>query len=149
MNKHLTKEQTYDRCLMDENLIPKNEIDKEQITYLLQTANEDSKALIALSKTKKDNWNEVYKLAYDVLHTLSEALLLSDKLKSLNPQCLFSALCVKHPELELNWEFFEKIRMKRDKIIEQSTSISQQDYKEIELQFTLYRTVLINSITKA
>lgn len=93
-------------------------------------------------------WNSVYKLHYDALHGLVEGFLRFDKVKSENHQCLFAYLCKKHPELELDWDFFEKIRTKRNGINYYGTPVNQNDWKEAELQLTLYFNKLKKEIEK-
>lgn len=137
-----TKEQIYERCVAEGKLAPSEEPDKDKIKTTLQIAEEDLEA--ARDSMKKKRWNSGYKAYYDVLRELVEALLSFDKIKSWNHQCLFSYICVKHPELELSWDFFEKIRTKRNGINYYSAKVSEEDWNEVKLQFELY----INSIKK-
>src|SRR3989344_5758651 len=83
-------------------------------------------------------WNAIYKLHYDILHELIEAFLRFDKMKVRTHECLFVFLCEKHPELELDWDFFEKIRTKRNGSIYYGKALSYQDWEEIKLQMNLY-----------
>jgi len=69
-----------------------------------------------------------------------------DKVKSQNHQCLFSYLCAKHPELELDWGFFEKIRTKRNGVHYYGNPISKNDWKEIELQLGLYVNTILAAL---
>jgi len=66
--------------------------------------------------------------------------------KSFNHKCLFAYLCVKHPELELDWNFFEKIRTIRNGIHYYGIAISQKDWKEVELQMNLYIKLLKKAV---
>ena len=70
--------------------------------------------------------------------TLNEALVLFDMKKVANHQCLFAYLCTYHPELEFDWNFFERIRTKRNGIEYYGAPATQQEFKEIELQTKLY-----------
>jgi len=74
----------------------------------MQTATDTAKTL------PKDSikWNSVYKLAYDSIHGMTQALILFDKVKIDNHQCLFAYLCEKHEELEFSWEFLRKYELK-------------------------------------
>ena len=90
----------------------------------------------------KKRWNPAYTLYYDALHLLVESLLVLDKVKSKNHQCLFTYLCVKHPELEFDWDFFEKVRTKRNGIHYYGNPITEQDWKSIDLQLNLYISTL-------
>ena len=147
MPKSLTKEEAYVNCNTDGMFLPQKDIDKGKVKTMLAIVEEDLKTISEL-KNKTDRANTLYKLSYDVVHTLTEALLLFDKVKSLNHQCLFAHLCIKHPELELDWDFFEKIRTRRNGIHYYGASRSWQDWKEIELQAMLYIKTLKDEILK-
>ena len=137
------KNDVYERCNAEGNLRPLETINIDKIKANMGNAEEDLES--AKDILSKQRWNSAYKLYYDVVHELVEAYLAFDMVKSLNHQCLFSYLCVKHPELELNWDFFEKMRTKRNGINYYSTPVTQQDWKEIEFQMNLY----IQSLKKA
>ena len=145
MPKILTKEEAYNKCETEGMFIPKKEIDKDKINSMLEIIEEDLITINEL-KEKMDRWNTIYKLSYDVIHTLTEAFLMFDKIKSLNHQCLFAYLCIKHPELEFDWNFFEKIRTKRNGINYYGSSVAKQDYKDIEVQIFLYINTLKKTI---
>ena len=83
-----------------------------------------------------------------MIHQLVESLLIFDKVKSTNHQCLFASLCVKHPELELSWDFFEKIRTKRNGMNYYGAPVQDKDWKEVGLQFELYINLLTKEIKK-
>ena len=144
MPKSLSIDEAFLKCNEEGMFIPQQEIDTEKIMSMLEISEEDSKALQDLIKAKR--WNALYKIAYDVLHTLCEALLLTDKIKSQNHHCLFAYVCKNHPELELNWGFFEKVRTKRNGIHYYGTSVKQPDWKEVELQIRLYTKAIRQAI---
>lgn len=141
MPKSLTKEEAYQKCESGGMFLPQSEIDARKIKSMLQMVEEDLKTIDEL-KNKNDRFNTIYKLSYDVLHTLTEAVLMFDKVKSMNHQCLFAYLCCQHPELELDWDFFEKIRTKRNGIHYYGSSIERQDWKEINVQAMVYISTL-------
>jgi len=143
----LTKEEAYDRCTADGAFLPKQEVDSAMIESMLKISEEDLKTIQELKK-KGDRWNTLYKLSYDVLHILCEALVLFEKVKSLNHQCLFAYICVKHPELELDWDFFELIRTKRNGIHYYGTSVNKDDWIRINVQISLYVKLLTEQIGK-
>jgi hypothetical protein len=151
MPKYLTKEEAFAKCKKEGCYIPIEVVDLEKIKSTFEISDSD----ISSAKILKDNiqkeskgWNSVYKLYYDALHELVEAFLRFDKIKSDNHQCLFAYLCEKHPELEFNWEFFEKVRTKRNGINYYGTPINHQDWKEVELQFHLHVNKLKEEIKK-
>ena len=71
-----------------------------------------------------------------------------EKIKIDNHRCLFAYLCEKHTELEFNWDFFEKVRTKRNGINYYGTPVEYNDWKEVELQFALYAKKLREEIKK-
>ncbi len=147
MPKSLTQDEAYNICISEGKLLPIAEVDRGIVESMIAIAEEDLLSIADLKK-KSDRWNTVYKLSYDVLHTLTEAFLMFDSIKSVNHQCLFAYLCVKHPELDLQWDFFEKVRTKRNGIHYYGASIHKEDWKAIEVQMSLYVNLLKTEIKK-
>ncbi|MGE0792798.1 MAG: hypothetical protein AB7V77_01300 [Candidatus Woesearchaeota archaeon] len=144
MVKELSLEESYDLCVAEGNFIPIAEINKDKIKSMLNIVDED---LLTIEELKKTNrFNTLCKLNYDVLHTLTEAFLIFDKIKVKNHKCLFTILCLKHSDLDLDWNFFEKIRTKRNGIHYYGTNLSRDDWKELNLQTSLYINVLKTKI---
>jgi hypothetical protein len=108
----LTLEDVYDRCLMNGYLIVLDTIDNKRTENILVIGKEFSESAAAT----KPRINSAFKLYYDSIKTYSLACILFDKVYSADDRSIFAALCIKHPELEFDWNFFEKIRMKNDAI---------------------------------
>lgn len=111
--------EVYASCQKDGYLIQQEEVDKVKITHMIAIALGDLEGIQMLIKnTSKESpiWSTIYKLIYDALHQFVEAFVRLDRIKSGNHQCLFAHLCEKHPELELDWSFLEKVRTKRNGI---------------------------------
>jgi len=142
--KSKTQEQAYDQCVADGMFLPQNTVELARIKAMLVIAEEDVASITDLKV--KGRWNTLYKLSYDVLHTLAEALILHDKVKCANHQCLFAYLCTKHPELELDWNFFERLRTRRNGIHYYGETITAADYKASEVQLTLYIKTLHDAL---
>lgn len=141
MPKYLTQQDAFLKCKKEGKLIIVEEVEKEKIKAMLLIAEGDIAAGKTLKKdlpTKSNQWNSVYKLYYDALHELVVAFLHFEKIKSDNHQCLFVCLCEKHPEFDFNFDFFEKIRTKRNGINYYGSAVTFNDWKEVELLFTLY-----------
>ncbi|MDP3918323.1 MAG: hypothetical protein Q8Q35_00260 [Nanoarchaeota archaeon] len=151
MPKYITQKEAFMKCNEEGKIIITEEVDIERIksTILIAEADIESAEIIKKNIPKQSNkWNSVYKLYYDALHELVESFLKFDKIKTSNHQCLFSYLCEKHPELEFNWEFYEKIRTKRNGINYYGKAIDFYDWKEIELQIIIYIQRLKKEIQK-
>lgn len=144
MPEFRSKEEVFEKCNAEGNLIPLDRINLHKVIHTLQIAEEDLET--ARESIKKKRLNSGYKSFYDVLRELAEAYVLFDKLRSRNHQCLFAYLCVKHPELELDWNFFEKVRTKRNGINYYSQMVSLNDWKQVEVQFSLYINLMKNRI---
>ena len=133
-------------CTENGQILTDQEVEKERILTGVMLAEEDF--IVAQEAMKKKHWNSCYKMHYDVLHQLAEAYVLIDKIKSRTHHCLFAYLCAQHPELELDWNFLEKVRTKRNGINYYGTPVQEKDWKEVTLQFQLYIRLLQERIKK-
>ena len=119
MPKYLTQDDAFMKCRKEGNFIVMEDTDAEKIESMVSIANADVEAANSIRKNlpkQSNQWNSIYKLYYDALHELVESFLRLEKIKIDNHQCLFAYLCEKHPELEFNWDFFDKVRTKRNGI---------------------------------
>jgi len=151
MPEYLTQDEAFLKCRREGRVIYTESVDIEKIKATLLIAESDVRSADILRKSlpKEDSsWNSVYKLYYDALHELAESFLRFDKVKADNHQCLYAYLCTEHLELEFSWEFFEKVRTKRNGIHYYGAPISYKDWKEVELQFSLYIKKLEEEIDK-
>lgn len=134
-----------EKCDAKGQILPLAEIDIELIKTIIELSKADQEAIEKLKKDlKKESliWNNIYIFYYDALHKLVDAYLRFDKIISLNHLCLFTYLCEKHQELELDWDFFDKIRTKRNGINYYGQKITYDDLKSIEVQIKLYISLL-------
>lgn len=151
MPKYLAQKEAFLKCQKEGKFIITEETDTEKIKSTLKIAGSDVEAAKVIKKNlpkQSDLWNSIYKLYYDALHELSESYLRFEKIKTDNHQCLFAYLCEKFPELEFSWDFFEKVRTKRNGINYYGVPVSFEDWKEVELQFSLYIKKLKEEIAK-
>ncbi|HLC90418.1 MAG TPA: hypothetical protein VJI15_01495 [Candidatus Nanoarchaeia archaeon] len=146
MQSSKTAEEAYDRCIAENNLFPLSEIDESRVRSNLVLAKECFEG--AKENSIKKRWNAGFISSYDVLHLLTESLLIFDKIKSRNHQCLFTTLCVKHQELELDWLFFEMVRAKRNGLHYYGMLITEKEWKSIELQLKLYISTLEKEVER-
>ena len=151
MPEYLTQSEAFLKCKKEGKYHSIEEIDIAKIKSILMIAQADvdsANALIKITTKHSIQWSSIYKLYYDALHELSEAFLCFERIKIDNHQCLFAYLCVKYDELELNWEFLEKVRTKRNGINYYGTLIHFPDWKEVEIQFNLYINKMKEEIGK-
>ncbi len=91
------------------------------------------------------DWTFVFREHYESLRGLIEAFLLFDGIAAENHQCKNAYICTKHPELDLNWEFLETIRLKRNAINYRGQLLKYNDWKDLKLNFELH----ISALSKA
>ncbi|MBI4146509.1 hypothetical protein HY489_04180 [Candidatus Woesearchaeota archaeon] len=136
-------------CTNEGSFSPLAKIDTDQVRAMFDVALADFGTVKEWSKKaarESGQWNAIYKLAYDVLHTLSEAFLVFDKIKARTHECVFAYLCEKHPEFEFDWNFFEKVRTVRNRSIYYGEPASYAHWKEIDLQINLYIKTLEKAV---
>jgi hypothetical protein len=129
----------YRACSKEGSFLPLAKIDTAIIKSMLTLASEDLRTVEywrAHAPRTSGQWNAIYKLAYDVLHALAECILHLDGIKAKTHECVFAHI-VEH-NAELSWDFFEKVRSKRNRSIYYGQLIGYNDWKEVELQLLLY-----------
>lgn len=144
-------DKTYDKCLAAGNIEEKNEVDIELIKSLKNVAEKGLSFIREKSKNiKKDStdWTFVFRDYYESLRGLIEAFLLFDKVEADNHQCKNACLCLNHPELELDWNFLETIRLKRNAINYRGQLLKYEDWNKLQLNFKLHINKMINEINK-
>jgi len=143
-------ERTYDLCLSTGKLKEKI-VDMELIKSLKIVAEKGLEFIKSKSKDiPKDSmdWTFVFRDHYESLRGLIEAYLLFDGIEADNHQCKNAYLCVKYPGLELDWEFLETIRLKRNAINYRGQLLNYEDWKDFKLRFELHINTLIKEIEK-
>ncbi len=148
MPKANTIEEIYEECEEKGMIRFQEDVDVFKVKSMVKNAKSDLLSITALKNSSNPQWSSIYKLGYDVIHSLAEALLRFDKIKLQNHRCLFAYICVKKPELEFSWDFFEKIRTKRNGVSYYGQNINKKDWDEIELQLNLYASALEKEIEK-
>ena len=145
-----TLDTTYKLCMRTGSIREKS-VDLELIKSLKMVA---EKGLAFISSKSKDipkdstDWTFVFRDHYESLRGLIEAYLLFDGIEADNHQCKNAYLCFKHPELELDWEFLETIRLKRNAINYRGQLLNYEDWKMLALKFELHITSLRREIEK-
>ena len=91
-------------------------------------------------------WTFVFRDYYESLRGFIEAFLLFDKISAENHQCKNAYICNKHPELELDWEFLETARLKRNAINYRGKMLNHSDWQNLKIQFDLHISTLKKAI---
>lgn len=136
--------QAYDSCVVDGLIVPQQDYVLPQLKNMLEGSKSSFRFVKKAKEIKDADWGTVYRNYYDILHLLCDAFVRLDRVKISNHKCLFAYLCSKHAELEFDWDFFEKVRAKRNGANYYGSVISREDWKEVELQAELYISHLIN-----
>ncbi len=151
MRKPKTLEEVYEKCATDGLFNEDHYLNRQKVSDLIENADTSiaSANLIIRAIGKRDkNWMNVYLDYYEALRMYAEAFLHISHIKISNHQCLFSYLCVKFPELELDWNFFEKVRIKRNGANYYGEKVTYEDWKTAEVQIKLYISTLKKEIEK-
>ena len=139
-------DKTYKVC-MSTGSIREKSVDVELIKSLKIVA---EKGLEFINRKSKDipkdstDWTFVFRDYYESLRALIESYLLFDGIEAENHQCKNAYICFKHPELELDWEFLETIRLKRNAINYRGQLLKYEDWGVLKLKFELH----INALKK-
>jgi hypothetical protein len=149
MHKERTLYNIYSACEIEGSFIPLIELDVELIKSIFNIARADletaDKWAKAASKDSEE-WNAIFKLYYDALHGFGEALTYFAQVKTRTHECLFAYLCSKYSELELNWDFLEEIRTKRNGIHYYGRPVGYSYRKKLELQMKLHLSVFKKAV---
>ena len=140
MRDEKTLQGTFTGCSAEGSYTPLAEIDIDQASAMLTVALADLETVKEWEKKapkESKQWNAIYKLAYDVIHTLCEAIIIFDRVKARTHECVFAYICHKHPELEINWSFLETARTIRNRSVYYGEPASYQHWKEAQLQMHL------------
>ena len=134
-------DKTYDKCMATGSIKEKNTVDIELIKSLKNVAERGLSFIKRESKNLKkdsDDWTFVFRDYYESLRGLIESFLLFFKIAAENYQCKNAYICFKHPELELDWNFLETIRLKRNAINYRGQLLNYEDWSKFKLQFELH-----------
>ena len=152
MQKERTSKGIFEKCEKDTKFLFQQEVDIRKIKAMKILAENDLDAVKQIMETDKENnlGNIIYKIHYDCLLMFVEAFLRFDLIKSTNHQCVFAYLIEKHPNIDLDWNFFEKMRTKRNGSVYYGQPITFQDWNQVKVQMLLYlgtmKKVLENKI---
>ncbi len=149
MPRYKTLKERYKQCETEGQFRIREQVNDQEIIDFTTNAEIYIKGAEIIAKTlkpKDHSWMSVYVNYYEALRIYVEAFLFKNKIKIPNHQCLFAYLCFKYPKLEFNWDFFEKVRTKRNGAHYYGGRITYEDWKEVEVQMKLYINALKDRI---
>jgi hypothetical protein len=144
-------ESTYDECLISGCVTEKKDTDLEAVKSLKEKADTILDSIKEKDKTiNKDNadWTLLFKENYDALRLLIDAYLHFDKIIVENDLCKFACICTRNPNFDLNWDFLEHIRLKRDAVDNSGLMMNHNDRRALKLEFELHIHKLREEIGK-
>ncbi len=139
---------TYKLCQLTGKIKEKT-IDTELIKSLKFVAEKGVEFINSKSKDiarDSTDWTFVFRDYYESLRGLIEAYLLFEGIEADNHQCKNAYICYKHPELALDWEFLETIRLKRNAINYRGELLRYLNWKALKLKFELHISALKKEI---
>lgn len=146
-----TCKECYDSCLANGMFEKRGSVNIQQIKSLMENAQTSINQAEILKKAivqEAREWMGVYTDYYEALRIYAEAFLLFEKTTIANHQCLFAYICQKYTSLNLNWEFFEEIRKKRNGVHYYGEHITYEDWKSIEAKVKNHISILKQELNK-
>ncbi len=143
-------DKSYKICMSSGN-IRERFVDKELIQSLKKVSEQGLLFINKVAKTISKNstdWTFVFRDYYESLRVLIEAYLLFDGIEASSHQCKNAYICFKHPKLELDWEFLETIRLKRNAINYRGHLVTHEEWQSFKLKFELTIQLLKKEIEK-
>lgn len=133
-------DKVYNQCVSEGNLQEPEEIDFERAKSLLDAAEHDLNTLedIIPMMEKKMNFSLIWSNQYEVVRQLVQGILLLEKIRSENHQCLYAYICTKHKEWDIDWETIETMRLLRNKVHYEGKPVSAETWKEYRPKFQVY-----------
>jgi len=143
-------DKTYELC-MSTGKFKERAIDIELIKSLKLVAEKGLEFIKSKSgdiPRESTDWTFVFRDYYESLRGLIEAYLLFDGIEADSHQCKNAYICFKHPSLELDWDFLETIRLKRNAINYRGQLLKHDDWTLFKLKFELHISCLKTEIEK-
>src|SRR3989338_831696 len=106
-------ENVYDE-LISNGFYEEAQVDKAEISKVLMMKKEDYMFAKRWKQDKNANWRLIFNAYYDILRELCDQLIHFKNQKTSNHQAVFAFIILHFPELELDWELLERIRLMRN-----------------------------------
>lgn len=147
MPKEKTPQEVYDE-LVTKGSYEEAHLDKDEVTKVKNMTIGDYEFGKGLRKLEDPNYRVIFNINYDVLRELCDHLMRFKKQKISNHQGLFAFIILNFPDLELDWNFLERIRIVRNQNKYQGTDITKEMWMKAELQMDLYISAIKKELEK-
>src|SRR3989344_6420534 len=120
--------------------------DKDELTKIKTLTLQDYEYGKSLRTMPNPNWRVIFNIHYDVIRELCDVLMRFKKQKTNNHHGTFAFIVLNASDLELDWKFFEMIRIIRNNNKYRGIDIAKETWKKVELQIDLYIKTLNDGI---
>jgi hypothetical protein len=150
MREGATLERTYDRCCAEGQVQIVEEDGSEVAGQLLASAQSDLKSLKEITQPleKQQNYRLLWSIRYRILQSLAYSIVSLEKVHLSSDECLFSYICVKHEDWEIDWESLEHMRVLEDAIRTDGKAITADTWQQSKLKFELYTQMFVQILTE-
>lgn len=145
MVKELLPADVYD-SLVCKGYYEEANLDLDEVKKNLEMALEDYAFGQSLRKLPNPSWRVIFNLHYDLLRELCDQLLRFNNQKCSNHQGVFAAVVLYFKDLELDWNFLERIRLARNRNKYEGLDVTKEMWLKVQLQFDLSISVLKKEI---
>src|SRR3989344_6303609 len=114
MLKRRTAKEAFEE-LAEQGFYEEANLDKYEVEKVLRLVLEDYEFGKTLRKITNPNWRVIFNINYDVLRELCSQLMRFKRQKISNHQGLFAFIILNFQELDFDWNFFETVRVIRNK----------------------------------
>lgn len=117
---------------------------------LLASAQSDLKSLKEITQPleKQQNYRLLWSIRYRILQSLAYSIVSLEKVHLSSDECLFSYICVKHEDWEIDWESLEHMRVLEDAIRTDGKAITADTWQQSKLKFELYTQMFVQILTE-
>ena len=135
----------YDQCISGGIIQHAKEPDPEKAKTLIENAEIDLETLKEAEPIfeKKKNYGLIWSSRYEIIRQLVDGILIMEKIKSENHQCLFAFICMKHKEWDIDWESIETMRLLRNGVHYEGRPVNAEVWKSYKLKFDIYTKTFI------
>jgi hypothetical protein len=135
----------YRECIVEGIIQYSKEAGFGKAKTLLEIAEKDIETLRSIEPIfeEKQNFSLAWSSRYEVIRQLVDAILLLEKVKSENHQCLFAHACMKHRDWGIEWDSIETMRLLRNKVHYEGKPVPNALWQSYKEKFNIYTEALI------
>ena len=144
---HRTPDEVYDG-LITEGAYEEANLDLEELSKMFGLVIADYEFGKTLRKLQKPNWRVIFNIHYDMIRELCDILMRFKKQKVGNHQGLFAFIMLNFPEVDPDWNFFERVRTVRNRNKYLGADITAEMWKGSEIEIDLFISAMAAELKK-